>query len=130
MTSKCLRSFDATADSCTKRDSILGMAQLTRRHFSGLLLAGAQFPVPCGGTLVLDGNGNVLHYILNKSTEVRRSQLAAYLSYLVKRGQIGMPGQEQVAILAFRDDGRVRLQRIPALRHEERRPLPQTPTNA
>lgn len=92
-------------------------------------LAGAHFPVHCGGTLVFDGSGNVLHYVLVKSTDDRRRRLDAYLSYLVKRGQIGMPGQDKAPIVAFRDGDRVRLQRTPMLRHEGRRLSGRTSTN-
>jgi len=92
-------------------------------------LAALRFPVHCGGTLVLDGNGNVLHYVLNEASDARRNQVAAYLTYLVKRGQIGMPGQDNVPIVAFRDDGRARLQRMPALRHSGSSTSAQSATN-
>ncbi len=85
-------------------------------------LAGARYPVPCGGTLVFDGNGNVLHYVLNGSADDRESRqrrLAAYLETLVKRGLIGLAGQAK-PIEALRDGDQIHLKRTSNLRHYDR----------
>ncbi|MBY0274350.1 hypothetical protein K2Z84_03340 [Candidatus Binatia bacterium] len=90
-------------------------------------LAGTRMPLYCGGTLVFDAWGNVLHYVLRDATPERTRELLEYVAYLVDRGRIGTTAQG-AAIFAEVENGRLRLQRNPALRHESRRHADDVPT--
>jgi len=45
-------------------------------------------PLRCGGTLVFDRNGNVLHYVAVRVTQERRIGLVDYAEYLARRGRM------------------------------------------
>jgi len=79
-------------------------------------------PLYCGGTLVFDTSGNVLHYVLRGPSEERQKELLEYVAYLVDRGRIGVAGvgggQTKPIVAYIEKDGRARLQRASALRHE------------
>ena len=91
-------------------------------------LANTRLPLYCGGTIVFDRNGNVLHYVLRDGSEARRMKLIEYVAYLVSRGRIGVAEQGLGAnakgvhqIVVHTDGTRARLERDPMLRHEGRR---------
>lgn len=69
----------------------------------------------CGGTLVFDSDGNVLHYAVKLATPARQRRLHAYLRYLAASGAFDDTLAVQQA------DGRARLLRKPARRHSRRR---------
>jgi hypothetical protein len=90
-------------------------------------LAGSHLPLYCGGTLVFDRNGNVLHYVLRGDSPERRAKFLEYVGYLVSRGRIGMAERGLGAnargvhqIVARTDGDRAHLDRDPMLRHEGR----------
>jgi hypothetical protein len=90
-------------------------------------LAGTHLPLHCGGTLVFDRNGNMLHYVLRGDSPERRAKFLEYVGYLVSRGRIGMAERGLGAnargvhqIVARTDGDRARLDRDPMLRHEGR----------
>jgi len=102
-----------------------------------IALRGARFgslnkttmPLWCGGTLVCDTNGNVLHYVLKSSTRKRIKRLRDYVAYLVEEQVLGLDdGEEGVGarargtsrVTATVRGGRVRLQRNAAFRHDGR----------
>jgi hypothetical protein len=89
-------------------------------------LAGTFLPLPCGGTLVFDSNGNFLHLSLVLPSAARRRELLRYARYLVRSGSLGMvdrrpgigaPGTEGFRIRAVVDGNRVHLERNAAMRH-------------
>lgn len=91
---------------------------------------GSVFPLWCGGTLVFDKNGNVLHYGAALNTTTRSKELLAYIDFLIRDGAISPPSDEQglgasdtqnYRIAASRRGNRLVLKRNPALRHEESR---------
>ena len=80
--------------------------------------------LPCGGTLVFDRRGNVLHYVLAGDTEERRAALRTYVARLVARGRMGLRergfGGDDLGhhyVRASADGERVSFRRAPALRH-------------
>ncbi len=82
----------------------------------------------CGGTLVFDRNGNVLHYVLREASDARRTKLIEYVAYLVRRGRIGFAEQglggnaKGIHQIVARTDGvRAMLERDAQLRHATRR---------
>lgn len=87
-------------------------------------------PLWCGGTLVCDSSGNVLHYVLKRSTPARRKRLQDYVAYLVEEQVIGIgdDGEEGLGarrlgtlpLTAVIRDGRLRLKRNAALQHAGR----------
>lgn len=85
-------------------------------------LAGKRIPMPCGGTLVFDRNGNVLHYVVRTRTDARVKRLREYVAYLVKRGRIGEPGRsfDGHPIVAKVEGEKLTLERVASLRHERR----------
>ena len=87
-------------------------------------LDGTRATLHCGGTLVFDRTGNVLHYVLAGDTPERRRTLLAYIEYLVRRGRLGVReqgfGSESAAhhqVQATVDGNRVTFARDAALRH-------------
>ena len=73
-------------------------------------LQGRTAELLCGGTLVLDGRGNVLSWFRKPGTqfeadreagEARRAQLEAHMARLVEDGQIGLRGASEVDILGI-----------------------------
>lgn len=82
----------------------------------------------CGGTLVFDRTGNVLHYVLADGTAARRDTLRAYIEYLVRERRLGLSERgfgaaaaERYAVQAAIDGDRLTLRRTAALRHQGRR---------
>ncbi|MFG0317689.1 MAG: hypothetical protein ACF8XB_10470, partial [Planctomycetota bacterium JB042] len=100
---------------------------LDGRRFGGL--NGATFTLWCGGTLVFDADGNVLHSVVRAGDAARRKRLRAYVAYLVEEGLLG-DDEHELSLPAARrthrltatvERGCVRVVRNPALRHEGRR---------
>jgi len=90
-------------------------------------LSGTTLPLPCGGTLVFDSNGNFLHLALVAHTSRRENELLDYVAHLVKTGRLGIGGgaDESTSSLSIRatvENGRVRLARIAAMRHARAAP--------
>lgn len=92
-------------------------------------LRGTRFPLWCGGTIVMNQDGNVLHYVLKRKTTERRRRLIDYAEYLIKHGYISLDDGEQGlgarargsnAITGKIVDGRVWLHRTAALKHHAR----------
>ena len=89
-------------------------------------LANTRLPLFCGGTLVFDTSGNVLHYTVRNGAPERRQELLDHVAYLVDRGRIGVTAHgahtaataAAVEIVAHVENGRAHLRRVPALRHE------------
>jgi hypothetical protein len=101
---------------------------LRGRRFGSL--NGNVMPLWCGGTLVCDSNGNVLHYVLKPSTPERVTRLSDYVAYLVENQVLGMDDGEEglgarargaAQVTASVRDGRVYLRRNAALRHTNRK---------
>ncbi len=92
-------------------------------------LDGELFPLWCGGTLVFDSDGNVLHYIIKEANDERRETLKQYIEYLVSVGAFGSAGDDiglgasgsAHRIAARSVGGRVQAVRNPALRHVGRK---------
>jgi hypothetical protein len=101
---------------------------------SDLKLAGAKFgplegkylPLWCGGTLVFNRDGNLLHYAQKSDTPARRNALTDYAYYLLKEGYLSLDDGERGVgasinglnkVTARIDDGRVSLRRVAAMRH-------------
>ncbi len=87
-------------------------------------LAGTRATLYCGGTLVFDRTGNVLHYTLVEDTPQRRAKLLSYLKYLVADGRLGLQEHGFGAQAAHRhpvqariEGDRLTLTRAAALRH-------------
>lgn len=89
-------------------------------------LSGARMPLWCGGTLVFDQNGNLLHYCLRNETARRKRNLAAYVEHLVRHGRvspskgetgIGAVSRDANYAMAEVHDGRLTLTRSAAFRH-------------
>jgi hypothetical protein len=78
------------------------------------LLNGESFPLWCGGTLVFDSDGNVLHYVVKKATAERKVRFRRYLRYLVEEGAF------DDAISLKKVNGHTRAVRVPAMRHARR----------
>jgi hypothetical protein len=92
-------------------------------------LRGTRFPLWCGGTVVMNQDGNILHYVLKRKTPQRRRRLIDYVEYLIREGYIslddgerglGARGRGSNAVNGTIVDGRVRLHRTAALRHHSR----------
>lgn len=90
--------------------------------------SGTRVPLYCGGTLVFDRSGNVLHYVLSGDTPVRRRKLLDYLEYLVRDGRIGArelgfggAAHHRHGIQARVNDGMLTLTRDASMRHANRR---------
>lgn len=79
------------------------------------------YPMYCGGTLVFDGNNNLLHYTLADASKGRRSQLRKYLKFLVASGVFDEGDSEHMRMRASVTDGHLALVRRPAMRHAGRR---------
>jgi len=75
---------------------------------------GALAVLPCGGTVVFDGNGNFLHRALVTATQRRRREFAAYVADGVRGGRIAATGAPILAAPAGRH---IRLTASAALRH-------------
>lgn len=94
---------------------------LAGRRFGAL--AGTSATLWCGGTLVFDAAGNFLHLALVAPTVRRRAQLKNHLAELVRARRIGLaaatlqPAEVDTPIVATIENGRVRLERVAALRH-------------
>lgn len=96
------------------------------------LLQGEIFPLWCGGTLVFDSDGNVVHYVIKTRTEERERTLMDYLTWLDETGAffVRAASPEDASesrpraghrIELTRIDQRIRATRIPAMRHAARR---------
>lgn len=97
-------------------------------------LQGQTVQLVCGGTLVFDGRGNVLHWAFKPGTEEsryredgdrRREWLRKYVAVLVDAGVVGLTDEGGVEgldvwvppVAAQRVNGRLRLEVTPHLRH-------------
>jgi hypothetical protein len=89
-------------------------------------LRGSRLPLWCGGTLVFNRDGNLLHYTLKSDDAVRRKELARYALYLHSEGYLSVDDVERgigaAANGTFRvsgrlEDGRLSLRRNAAMRH-------------
>ena len=78
-------------------------------------LAGTLAALPCGGTVVFDGDGNFLHRTLVAATPRRRREFSDYVADGVRSGRIS--AADAAPIRATVDRGRTRLVRTAALRH-------------
>ncbi len=82
----------------------------------------------CGGTLVFNRDGNILHYVVKTDSRERRSRLKDYIAYLVEQqaigvddGELGLGARAAAHIVTARRDGRrLSMHRSPALRHATR----------
>lgn len=92
-------------------------------------LSGKSIPLWCGGTLVFDSIGNVLHYTLKPATDERRLRLQNYVEYLVANQLLGFADEEEGLgafgqgthrVTATVQGSRVIMNRNAALRHEGR----------
>ena len=104
--------------------------ELTGSGFGSL--KGTTYELWCGGALVFDTNGNLLHYALSDSNTKRLRAFRSYLRYLVEEGWIGgeeedeeEEGEDENQLRSQRvrstvSNGRLHLTRNPALRHEGR----------
>ena len=90
-------------------------------------LSGKTVPLWCGGTLVFDSIGNILHYTLKPATDDRRLRLQGYVEYLVANQLLGLSGGEEGLgalgegihrVTATIQGNRVMMTRNAALRHE------------
>jgi hypothetical protein len=103
-------------------------------------LEGAQFgplkgqfvPLLCGGTLVFDGRGNVLHFARKPGTnerqgEERRDRLLDYAEHLIRDGLVALADESRAGVLdiwqppvvARHVAGTLRLQGTPQLWHRQ-----------
>jgi hypothetical protein len=89
-------------------------------------LRGSQLPLWCGGTLVFNRDGNLLHYTLKSDDPLRRKDLALYAAYLVKEGYlslddgergIGAAAKGMHKVMGRLENGRLTLRRNSAMRH-------------
>jgi hypothetical protein len=92
-------------------------------------LSGSSMPLWCGGTLVFDSNGNILHYVLKPATDARAKRLKEYIAYLVAHQMLGLDEDEEGMGAAGRGshrisahirENRVHMTRNAAFRHEGR----------
>ena len=89
-------------------------------------LSGADVPLWCGGTLVFDRDGNLLHYVLKENTSKRRRTLLDYMNYLVRHqcisiddGETGLGARGGANIVSGTiENGQLRLSRNAAFRHQ------------
>jgi hypothetical protein len=79
-------------------------------------LDGEIVPLWCGGTLVFDSDGNILHLVVKTATRERILRLRRYLRYLVDAGAF----QEELAVR--RVEGFAHILRVARKRHAGRRP--------
>jgi hypothetical protein len=89
-------------------------------------LQGKLLPLYCGGTLVFDEGGNLLHMTLVLPTDERRRSLLEYAGYLVGTKSIGFadgsggtdaPRDDNPRIFATIEGNHLRLRRNAAMRH-------------
>lgn len=99
-------------------------------------LQGQHLPLLCGGTLVFDGRGNIMHWSKKPGVEgskaadkqegeYRRSQMLHYVENLIQAGMLGMAtgdGTTELdiglqAVLAHPSRGGLRLEATPHLMH-------------
>ena len=99
-----------------------------RLHGTGLgTLAGTIGDLWCGGTLVLDTNGNILHYALADGNPRRRRLLPTYLRFMVREGYLDEDEADGASHSARRvratigADGTLHVKRIAAARCAIRR---------
>lgn len=80
----------------------------------------------CGGTLVFNRDGNLLHYVLKEDTPERRETLSEYVAHLKSQRRIslddgergmGARGQGANAVSGTLAGGRLELSRTAAFRH-------------
>ncbi len=92
-------------------------------------ISGARMPLWCGGTLVFDQNGNLLHYCLRNETAERKIALSDYVAYMARRGYVsldkgedglGAAGRDANRIIGRLVEGRLLMQRSSAFRHASR----------
>ena len=95
-------------------------------------LQGKTLPLLCGGTLVFDGRGNVLHLVRKPGTneeegQLRRDRLLDYVEHLMQRGLVGLAEESsagvmdiwQPPVVAQQVEGTLRLRATPQLWHSE-----------
>jgi hypothetical protein len=89
-------------------------------------LRGSRLPLWCGGTLVFNRDGNLLHYTLKSDEPIRRKELARYATYLVEQGYLSLDDGERGIgaaangmhkVMARIENGRLSLRRNAAMRH-------------
>lgn len=89
-------------------------------------LRGSKLPLWCGGTLVFNRDGNLLHYTLKSDEPLRRNELALYAAYLVKQGYLSLDDGERGIgaaangmhkVMGRLENGRLSLRRNAAMRH-------------
>lgn len=98
--------------------------KLTGREFGPL--RNSFLPLWCGGTLVFNRDGNLLHYTVKRDDQLRRHHLSKYARYLMRQGYLAIDDGERglgaaasgrYKITARIEDGRVSLSRNAAKRH-------------
>lgn len=96
-------------------------------------LKGDRLPLWCGGTLVFNRDGNLLHYSLKPDSPERQKELARYAAYLSRSGYlsiddgehgVGAAGQGAHRVVCRRDGRRLTLRRNAAMRHTTRAAAP------
>jgi hypothetical protein len=89
-------------------------------------LRGAYFPVWCGGTLVFDREGNLLHYTIKLNDSRRRRELEKYVVYMLDQGYLQFDDGEKglgcvsgrgAKVLLSRRQNRIAAERCAAMRH-------------
>jgi hypothetical protein len=89
-------------------------------------LNGKFLPLWCGGTLVFNRDGNLLHYALKEDDAQRRKALTRYALYLLDEGYLSFDDGERGVgaqvygpgkVMARVVDGRVSFRRVAAMRH-------------
>ena len=86
-------------------------------------MGGAFYTLWCGGTLVFDSLGNVLHYVVKLPTDARKSALKAYVAYLIEHEYLGASeASEDDGLIAARrqSDGSVEFKLNAKHRHARR----------
>jgi hypothetical protein len=85
------------------------------------VLDGERFPLWCGGTLVFDGDGNVLHHVARAAGDARKDRLRRYLRWLVAEDAFEMRGAHAGRRISLEiAGGPVRAVWNPRLRHAGR----------
>jgi len=97
--------------------------KLTGRDFGPL--RNGFLPLWCGGTLVFNREGNLLHYTVKQDDDARREDLFQYARYLVREGYLAIDDGERGLgaaagarkFTATIENGRVSLSKQAAMRH-------------
>lgn len=126
----CRTSKKSAADFRLPQETILQFVWPERFRISGArfgAMSGADVTLWCGGTLVFDREGNVLHYSLKENTAERRKTLSDYMAYLIREGYfslddgergLGARGQGGNVVVGRMEGGVLRMSKSAAFRHK------------